>query len=194
MKKTIITLSLSIFAIGLSNLLYGQVDPKILNWYNGGGTGMQTEKAYKILKDKKSATVIVAVIDSGVDIEHEDLKGKIWINTDEIPGNGIDDDKNGYIDDVNGWNFLGNTKGENVDQATLEKTRLLRELGVKFEGIDPKTISDKDKADYDLYIHVKKDVEEERANMTQYLPRMEQFTKMIKQTPSIVAKKLNKEN
>ena len=128
MNKIIITLSLSIISIGLSNILYGQVDPKILNWYNGGGTGMQTEKAYKILKDKKTTTVIVAVIDSGVDIEHEDLKGKIWINPNEIAGNGIDDDKNGYIDDINGWNFLGNSKGENVDQANLEKTRLLREL------------------------------------------------------------------
>ncbi len=194
MNKIIITLSLSIISIGLSNILYGQVDPKILNWYNGGGTGMQTEKAYKILKDKKTTTVIVAVIDSGVDIEHEDLKGKIWINPNEIAGNGIDDDKNGYIDDINGWNFLGNSKGENVDQANLEKTRLLRELGIKFEGIDPATISSKDRTDYDIYVKVKEDVESERANMSQYLPQTEQMIKMIKQVPAIVAKKINKEN
>ncbi len=194
MKKIIITLSLSIFAIGLNNILYGQADPKILNWYNGGGTGMQTEKAYKILKDKKSSTVIVAVIDSGVDIEHEDLKGKIWVNSKEIAGNGIDDDKNGYIDDINGWNFLGNSKGENVNQANLEKTRLLRELSTKFEGIDPATISTKDRSDYDLYLKVKTDVEEERANMSQYLPQMEMLPKIIQQVPITVAKKLNKEN
>ncbi|PTO98002.1 protease [Vibrio sp. 10N.286.45.A3] len=67
--------------------------------------------------------VIVAVLDSGVDVEHEDLKNKLWTNEDEIPDNGIDDDGNGYIDDVHGWNFLGNSLGINVDQDTLEVTR-----------------------------------------------------------------------
>ena len=70
--------------------------------------GMSVDKAYsEIIKKKKGATVIVAVIDSGIDIDHEDLDDVIWTNEDEIPNNGIDDDKNGYIDDVHGWNFLG---------------------------------------------------------------------------------------
>lgn len=70
--------------------------------------GMSVDKAYaEIIKNKKGATVIVAVIDSGIDINHEDLDGVIWTNKGEIPNNGIDDDKNGYIDDVHGWNFLG---------------------------------------------------------------------------------------
>ena len=67
----------------------------------------------------KSKTIIVAVIDSGIDIEHEDLAGKIWINDDEIPGNGIDDDNNGYIDDVNGWNFLGDSDNERLEYVRL---------------------------------------------------------------------------
>lgn len=119
MKKIVITLSLSIFAIGLNNILHAQQNPKILNWYNGKGAGMHTEKAYKKLKKKTSNTVVVAVIDSGIDIEHEDLKGKIWTNEKEIPNNGIDDDKNGFIDDIHGWNFIGNKDGEHVDGATL---------------------------------------------------------------------------
>ena len=83
-----------------------EVDKKILNWYNGKKYGMSTDKAYKkLLAGRKAETVIVAVLDSGVDIEHEDLKDIIWTNKDEIPGNGIDDDNNGYIDDVDGWNF-----------------------------------------------------------------------------------------
>lgn len=70
--------------------------------------GMSVDKAYaEIIKNKKGATVIVAVIDSGIDIDHEDLDDVIWTNEDEIPNNGIDDDKNGYIDDIHGWNFLG---------------------------------------------------------------------------------------
>ena len=52
--------------------------------------------------------VTVAVIDTGIDISHKDLSSSIWVNEDEIPGDGIDNDNNGYIDDVNGWNFVGN--------------------------------------------------------------------------------------
>ena len=80
MKKIIIKLSFTIFAIGISNFLSAQSTKEILNWYNGDGTGMQTNKAYKKLKSKKSNNVVVAVIDSGIDIEQEDLKGKILVN------------------------------------------------------------------------------------------------------------------
>src|SRR5690606_24794449 len=70
--------------------------------------GMSVQKAYdEIIKNNKGQTVIVAVIDSGVDIEHEDLKSVVWVNRKEVPNNGKDDDNNGYIDDVHGWNFLG---------------------------------------------------------------------------------------
>ena len=123
MKKRFIRLSLVVFTFGITNLFYAQESKEIVNWYNGKGPGMETEKAYKMLKKRKSSTVVVAVIDSGVDIEHKDLQGKIWVNKDEIPKNGIDDDKNGYIDDVNGWSFLGNSKGENLNEANLEKTK-----------------------------------------------------------------------
>lgn len=82
--------------------------------------GMSVDRAYaEILKDKKGINVIVGVIDSGVDITHEDLKGKIWINAKEIPGNGIDDDNNGYIDDINGWNFLGDIQNENTELTRI---------------------------------------------------------------------------
>lgn len=75
--------------------------------------------------------IIVAVLDSGVDIEHEDLKPRIWINEDEIPDNGKDDDNNGYIDDINGWNFLGNANGENVIGDNLEFVRIIAKLEAK---------------------------------------------------------------
>jgi len=69
------------------------VDPDIINWYNGKKYGMSTDKAYKkLLKGKKANTVIVAVLDSGTDLEHEDLQAIIWTNKGEIAGNGIDDD------------------------------------------------------------------------------------------------------
>lgn len=73
--------------------------------------GVSADKAYRKLGTKKGVKVIVAIIDGGVDTTHEALKGKFWTNSLEIPGNQIDDDKNGYIDDIHGWNFLGSTKG-----------------------------------------------------------------------------------
>lgn len=198
MKKIIIRLSLSVFAIGISSIFFAQEKndkefDAILNWYNGK-KGMQTEKGYKKLKNKQSNTVIVAVIDSGIDIEHEDLKGKIWVNTKEIAGNGIDDDKNGYIDDINGWNYLGNSKGENVDAATLEKTRILRDLSKKFDGIDPATLSAKEKEEYALYEKVKKDVEDDRANYSQYLPQIQMLPMLIEQVPTMVGAQIGKTN
>lgn len=82
--------------------------------------GMSVDKAYaELLKDKKGKKVIVAIVDSGVDIEHEDLKAVIWTNKKEIVGNGIDDDKNGYIDDIHGWNFLGDIVKENVEYERI---------------------------------------------------------------------------
>lgn len=82
--------------------------------------GMSVDKAYsEIIKDKKGKTVIVAVIDSGIDIEHEDLDGVVWTNKKEIAGNGIDDDKNGYIDDVHGWNFLGDGYDEQLEYVRI---------------------------------------------------------------------------
>jgi len=84
--------------------------------------GMSVDKAYaELLKGKKSKKVIVGIVDSGVDINHEDLKAVIWTNPKEIAGNGIDDDKNGYIDDVHGWNFLGDAVNEQLEMTRIVK-------------------------------------------------------------------------
>ena len=106
---------------------------KNLNWFNKDVKtdklmGTDVDKAYSLLlKDMKpKKTVIVAVIDGGVDINHEDLNGRIWINEDEIPNNNIDDDKNGYVDDVNGWNYIGNKSGENLNDENYEYTRIVK--------------------------------------------------------------------
>lgn len=107
--------------------------PMYINWYNSDFNdndvlGCSVNKTYQeLLKNKKAKkTIIVAVIDGGVDIKHEDLVGKIWINEDEIPDNKIDDDNNGYIDDVNGWNFIGNVHGDNINYENYEYTRIYK--------------------------------------------------------------------
>lgn len=144
-----------------------EVDKKILNWYNGKKFGMSTDKAYKkILADKKSEPVVVAVIDSGVDIEHEDLQGSIWVNEDEIAGNGIDDDNNGYIDDRNGWNFLGNADGENINAEQLEVTRLYGKLNEKYKDLSKADVSEENMAEYEMYKTYREEVEGKRSQAT----------------------------
>ncbi len=86
-------------------------EAEIQNWphmdiFTDSVPGMSIQKAYQFLADKKGEKIIVAIIDSGIDIEHEDLKDVIWSNPKEIPNNNIDDDKNGYVDDMHGWNFF----------------------------------------------------------------------------------------
>ncbi|WP_035659695.1 S8 family peptidase [Flavobacterium seoulense] len=88
--------------------------------------GMSVDRAYaELLKDRKSEKVIVGIVDSGVDIEHEDLKSVVWTNPKEIPGNGIDDDKNGYVDDIHGWNFLGDITKEHLEYERIIKDKTL---------------------------------------------------------------------
>ena len=128
------------------------------NWFNldfldDKVRGISTEKAYKdILRTKKSKPVIVAIIDSGVDILHEDLSNKIWVNAKEIPNNGIDDDNNGYVDDIHGWDFLGNKAGEDLAKESLEITREFARLQKKYQAkVDVEKLSANEKEEYNLY-------------------------------------------
>ena len=125
--------------------------------YQDSIPGMSLEKAYAFIADKKGTTVILGVLDSGIDIEHEDLKDNIWTNTDEIAGNGKDDDNNGYIDDIHGWNFLG---GENeTTPEILEVTRIYRRLRPKYEGKSINEMHASQKDGFRYYQKVKKDFE-----------------------------------
>ena len=132
--------------------------------------GISVEKTYMtLLKGKPSRTVLVAVIDSGIDIEHEDLHDVIWVNEDEIPNNGIDDDKNGYVDDIHGWNFLGNKDGSNVDEDTYEVTREYVRLKKLYENVEESKVSKKNKAEFALWQRVKAKYERDfKANKDQY--------------------------
>jgi len=135
MKKILIPLAL----FGAINLTQAQsvdvktFDTELIDWYNKDISadktmGVSVDVLYntelKTLTPKK--TVIVAVIDGGVDTKHVDLAGKIWINNDEIPNNNIDDDNNGYVDDINGWNFIGGKDGSHIAEENFEITRILK--------------------------------------------------------------------
>lgn len=152
--------------------------------------GMSVDRAYsEIIKNRKGETVIVGVIDSGVDIEHEDLINVLWTNPGEIAGNGIDDDNNGYIDDVHGWNFLGDIVGEN-----MEYVRYMRRLGPKFEGKSESAISAADRKEYAIYQKAKAEYEKELAEITQNKERYEQMLAQLKPAHKAMVKKLGKED
>jgi thermitase len=97
--------------------------------------GAGINKAYDFLKNKQQKKKpIVAIIGAGVDVEHEDLKNSLWVNPNEKP-DGIDNDKNGLVDDINGWNFLGNANGDMVDATSKEAEREFFRLRTKYEGL-----------------------------------------------------------
>jgi len=126
-----------------------------------GVYGISLDKAYQLVKGKKSKTVLVAVIDSGVDTLHEDLKEVLWRNPKEVPGNGIDDDKNGYVDDIYGWNFIGGKDGRNVTVDSYERDRVYHQYKNKFEGknIDPKTLSNEEAEIYEMWRKTKAEID-----------------------------------
>jgi subtilisin family serine protease len=138
--------------------------------------GTSTEKTYAtLLQGKPTRKVRVAVIDSGIDVDHEDLKDIIWTNENEIADNGIDDDKNGYADDIHGWNFIGGKNGS-VNEDTYEVTREYVRLKPLYDSIDEKNIKKKKKAEYEYWKKVKEHYEKEFAsNKKQYEQFNEQY-------------------
>jgi subtilisin family serine protease len=162
MKIKFSLIAASFFA---ASSLFAQDEPA-KNWFLLSPTkdnvqGVSIEDTYStILKNQTSKTVIVAVIDSGVDYDHEDLKDVMWVNEDEVAGDGIDNDNNGYVDDIHGWNFIGGKDGSNVDSDNLEVARVYKHLKARFEGKSEADIKGKkDKAEFARYLRAKEDIE-----------------------------------
>lgn len=117
-------------------------DKDLMTWYHKDFAttkvyGVNTENAYKFLESKglKPKTVLVGVLDSGVQVDHPGLVKNIWTNPNEVPNNGKDDDGNGYVDDIHGWNFIGGKNGD-IDIDNMEVTRVVAKYKPVFEGDD----------------------------------------------------------
>lgn len=122
--------------------------------------GVSLYRAYdSLLVGKKGKEVIVAILDTKLDIHHEDLKGQLWINKNEIPNNNIDDDDNGYIDDINGWNFLGNSNNEDLLYQKYSYLRVVEKYEAFFKGKKVEDLSVKDSLLYQEYMHANKVLE-----------------------------------
>lgn len=135
MKKLILPVFLLAFGLQAFAQTTDQAEQEKRNWFHSdfsqtGIYGIGTDEAIEFLKSKglTPQPVIVGILDSGVEIDHEDLQANIWVNGKEVANNSKDDDKNGYVDDVNGWDF--NVNGKNIDynDETYEATRVVKKF------------------------------------------------------------------
>ena len=156
--------------------------------------GISLDRAYRFLKGKKSKTVVVAVIDSGVDTTHEDLKNILWHNPKEIPGNGIDDDNNGYVDDVYGWNFLGNKNGQNLVKDIDERTRVYYDFKSRYAGknIDTANLDDLEKEQYKTWLKAAQAMQPSSEDEME-LNMLQMAVKVLTKNDSVLQKEMGKE-
>jgi subtilisin family serine protease len=150
--------------------------------------GIGATRAYaELLKNRPATPVVVAVIDSGIDTAHADLKPVLWRNPREIAGNGIDDDKNGYVDDIHGWNFLGGADGRNIDVETLEMTRLVARYRPLFKGKSREKVPAAQRAEFDLYKQAEKayqartkEASADGSQLQELAPQLELMVQLLK--------------
>ena len=174
-----------LFAVSLTAFAQKK-DKPVANWQNldfktDGVPGISTEKAYSLLSKLKAQPIVVAVIDGGVDTDHEDLKERIWTNSKEIPGNGKDDDANGYVDDVHGWSFIGSAKG-NVQYDNLELTRLIRKYKPKYESaLNSTAFSPQERKEFEIYQQLITDYMAQWEEAQNYFNNIGFFRKTLKE-------------
>jgi subtilisin family serine protease len=202
-KFSRILFALSIFSI--SSFAQTSVIPNgwhMMDKADDGYNGVSANKAYQFLKSKnlKSKTVIVAVIDTGIDTLQEDLKSILWNNPNEIPGNGKDDDGNGYIDDVHGWNFLGGKDGRNVKVDSDERGRVYYGLKAKWDNkvVDKTKLSKAELYEYEMFLKAKAelkggDAKEEELNDVD-IPALRGLHASLLVNDSILKKAMGKES
>ncbi|WP_295841650.1 S8 family peptidase [uncultured Apibacter sp.] len=173
------------------------------NWYHQsyektGIYGVGTNDAINFLKSKglKPSPIIVGVIDSGVQIDHPDLKNNIWVNSKEIANNGKDDDGNGYTDDIHGWDFIGGKDGKDVDHDTMESTRIVS-LYEKLFGKDYFEVDDiheknrkKFPNEFKEYVRAVLVYEKELKEAKMSLSQIDEQKEMIRQMTDILQKAL----
>src|SRR5688500_5983399 len=195
LKRTLLFAAGSLISMGL--FAQKKEVPKgwhLLDQKDSGYYGISIDKAYQFVKSKnlKSSPVIVAVIDSGVDTLHEDLKSILWRNPKEIAGNGIDDDNNGYVDDIYGWNFLGGRDGRNVEKDSYEAARVYHRLKSKWEEKDiaSGTLSADETKEYKMWLKAKFDIVGE-INPLEVI-QVKRMYKDLKLGDSIIRKDLEK--
>ncbi len=163
-----------------------------LNKESGRIPGMATRTAYEtVLADRSPQdTVVVAIIDSGIDVDHEDLNVTTWTNDDEVPGNDKDDDGNGYVDDVEGWNFIGGPNGKNVNQDTYELTRLYVKYRKRFAEMDSAAVPSDQQDAYQRFQTLKTKFQRKRKQAQQELKNVRKARDAVQFSEKILTEHL----
>ena len=191
MKKILISASVCLLSVAAS----AQQTQWFLRDKTDSTVGISVDRTYReLLKNRKPTPVVVAVIDGGIDANHEDLRRVLWTNPKEVAGNGKDDDKNGYVDDVHGWNFIGGKDGRNVGYETVEVTRLYVQLKPKYDGktaADRASLKPAEQKEYDLYVKTKAEVEKNQAQYKAQYQGISQFYTQYMTAVSTLKKALN---
>ena len=164
----------------------------LLNYSQDGYMGTGVKEAYELLKGRKSTKVVIAVIDSGVDTTQEDLKANLWVNPKEIPGNGKDDDGNGYIDDIHGWNFCGNTTGENLQTNTHEIERVYHRWKKEFEGKKENSLPEDRRFLFEQWEKAETIINTEYKDYQKNIVNIENFVKVLNSSNRLITAYLNK--
>jgi cell wall-associated protease len=186
-----------------SNTLYAQssADVYTKDWFLKDPAtqvyGIKLEQAYaEMLKQKTpKKKIVVAVIDSGIDTAHEDLKPVLWRNEKEIIGNGIDDDKNGYVDDIHGWNFIGGKDGTNVGKDSYEAARVFYKYKAEFgdKTIDEQSLSVEKKKAYKMYAKAKFQLEAQAKEASMFVLILKDVVTKLPSADSILKIALGKQ-
>ena len=191
MRKIIVAAGfLATFSLGFSQ---EKADKDLMTWYHKDFTsskvyGVNTQNAYKYLESKglKPKTVVVGVLDSGVEVDHPGLVKNMWRNVNEIPNNGKDDDGNGYIDDIYGWNFVGGKNGD-IDVDNMEVTRVVKKYQSIFEGensVQNKANQQKMQEEFEMYMKSKEIFTKKSVEAKQ---NFETYSRIKNMIPSMIA-------
>jgi len=181
------------FSLTAQILPPAQPDPP-KNWHEmdlktDGFYGVSLTPAYQFIKGKKSKTVLVATIDSGIDTAQKDLQGILWVNPKEIPGNGIDDDHDGFVDDVHGWDFLGGPGGKVDFTETTEEVREYNRLKGKY--LNATTAAPGEEKEYAYWLSVKSTYDETMAKSKGELPQVQQLATALMVTSGYIKSALH---
>jgi subtilisin family serine protease len=195
MKQFLVFLSIAVLNFSCKSQ---SIKPAIKDWHlldfkEDGYRGISLKQAYELLKNKKSETVIVAVIDSGIDTLQEDLKPVFWKNPKEIPNNNSDDDKNGLIDDAIGWNYLGGANKENLSISVPEPYRTYHRFKNAFENAKEKNISKENLFTYKEWKRSEKIINSNYESASKEIDVINQNIALIKQTNEYLKKYLKKD-
>jgi len=161
--------------------------PATVSW-----PGVSADRARQTLLQGRtpSRTVIVAIIDSGVDVEHDALRNHLWTNPGEIPGNGLDDDGNGYVDDIHGWNFIGGADGRNVVHDSYEVAREFARLRTRYTFPDTTSLSVAQRDTLRYFEQVRDELSRRRTESLQALPNLSRYLQVAEEAYEMVRSRI----